>query len=60
MKRTLIATLALPLLIGCGNGGDAPKNTGTNDSLAKDTFAWQADQFADVRVLRYTHRGANT
>lgn len=53
MKRILIASLALPLLIGCGSGGDAPDNIERKDTLASDTFAWQAEQFADVRVLRY-------
>ncbi len=53
MQRLILAVLALPFLAACG-----PKDAGTKegnrpDTLAADTFQWQADQFSDVRVLRY-------
>jgi dipeptidyl-peptidase-3 len=53
MQRTLIAAMALPLLMACGGAGEGPAKKAATDTLAADTFQWQVDQFADVRVLRY-------
>lgn len=52
MLRTFSAFLVISMLIGCG-GGNAPSTKATADSLATDTFRWEVDQFADVRILRY-------
>ncbi len=53
MKHTLFLLLALPLFIACGGGSATTGQPDHNDSLATDTFAWQTEQFGDVRVLRY-------
>ncbi|MBL7980737.1 MAG: dihydrofolate reductase [Flavobacteriales bacterium] len=53
MRKLLSVLLAAPLFIACG--GDHTDATASNaDSTAvADTFQWEAEQFADVRVLRY-------
>src|SRR5690606_39561085 len=53
MQRIHIALLALPLLVACGGAGNTPGNAASTDTLAADTFHWEVDHFADVRVLRY-------
>ncbi|HRQ84439.1 MAG TPA: dihydrofolate reductase [Flavobacteriales bacterium] len=53
MQRSLIALVALPLFTACGGGENPSGNTATADTAAVDTFKWQVDQFADVRVIRY-------
>ena len=50
MKFLTIA-FALPLLYSCG--GELSGHTPAADTTAVDTFQWEVDQFADVRVLRY-------
>ncbi|MBK7383023.1 MAG: dihydrofolate reductase [Flavobacteriales bacterium] len=52
MHKLLCASLLLPLLASCGGHGDGEVTT-KPDSAAVDTFQWEADQFADIRVLRY-------
>jgi dipeptidyl-peptidase-3 len=52
MRKSIYALLALPLLAACG-GHHEGEGQQTADSLAADTFRWEAEQFADVRVLRY-------
>lgn len=44
--------LATGLLAACGGHADGD-GSNTNDTTATDTFRWETDQFADVRVLRY-------
>ncbi|MBI4931228.1 MAG: dihydrofolate reductase [Bacteroidetes bacterium] len=47
---------AIVSLSSCGNNGEKKSSEGTNkDSVAvvPDTFKYQTDQFADIRVLRY-------
>jgi len=39
--------------MACGSPGAGPNKTNTADTLATDTFKWEADQFGDTRVLRY-------
>jgi dipeptidyl-peptidase-3 len=39
--------------MACGGAGEGPAKKAATDTLAADTFQWQVDQFADVRVLRY-------
>lgn len=56
MRNTILPVLLALILLtpACSGGGDESRR-GTTDTTAAqaDTFAWQADQFADVRVLRY-------
>ena len=53
MRKLLSVLLATPLFVACGGdhqGNDVPKA----DTVAvADTFQWESEQFADVRVLRY-------
>ncbi|MBP8824270.1 MAG: dihydrofolate reductase [Flavobacteriales bacterium] len=53
MQRLLSSLFALPLLMACGGGGTTPEKAQAADTAAVDTFQWQVDQFADVRVIRY-------
>lgn len=53
MQRSLLAVMALPLLFACGSAGDTHNDTTTTDTAAADSFQWETEQFADVRVLRY-------
>jgi len=53
MRKIISILLATPLFVACGGdhqSNDVPKA----DTVAvADTFQWEAEQFADVRVLRY-------
>ncbi|MBK9060640.1 MAG: dihydrofolate reductase [Flavobacteriales bacterium] len=53
MRHFLLAFLALPLLFSCSGSGDGSTDANKNDTLAADSFKWEADQFGDTRVLRY-------
>ncbi|MBX2972167.1 MAG: dihydrofolate reductase [Flavobacteriales bacterium] len=50
MHKLLIPILAAPLFAACGGGPDAAHKA---DTTAVDSFRWETDQFADVRILRY-------
>ncbi len=52
MRKLLYTLLAAPLFVACGDHADDHVAT-VADSVAVDTFKWEAEQFADVRVLRY-------
>ena len=52
MRKLLFTLLAAPLFVGCGSNAQDQANA-VADSAAVDTFKWEAEQFADVRVLRY-------
>ncbi len=52
MKKFLITLLAAPLFVACGSHADGSADTAA-DTTAVDSFQWEVDQFADVRVLRY-------
>ncbi len=52
MKRHVFVLFSAALLFGCGGGTDATTPP-ASDSAAVDTFAWQTEQFSDVRILRY-------
>lgn len=52
MRKLLLALLTVPFLAACGGGTSEANGTGA-DTVAVDTFKWEVDQFADVRVLRY-------
>ncbi|HMC97210.1 MAG TPA: hypothetical protein VKG92_06140, partial [Flavobacteriales bacterium] len=53
MRHLLPAFLAAPLFVACGGGADENGTTGTDTTAADTNFIWEADHFADVRVLRY-------
>lgn len=52
MQRSILLLALSPFLFSCG-GGDTGHDTPAADTVAVDTFRWEVDQFADVRVLRY-------
>lgn len=52
MRHLLLSILSLPLLVACG-GGDAGNGGASADTTRVDSFRWETDQFADVRILRY-------
>ena len=52
MRRSLFPILTLPLLMACG-GHDDTTGTDMPDSTATTEFQWEAEQFGDIRVLRY-------
>ncbi|MGV9011372.1 MAG: dipeptidyl-peptidase 3 family protein [Flavobacteriales bacterium] len=47
------ALLTVSLFYGCGAPADNGASTKKEDTLATDSFKWEADQFGDTRVLRY-------
>ena len=53
MQRPLVALIAISLLSACGGAGNTAEQPANTDTLSVDTFQWEVDQFADVRVLRY-------
>ena len=52
MRTYLLPLLALPFFVACG-GQTNDATVVETDSTATTEFQWEADQFADVRVLRY-------
>jgi len=52
MRRLLIPILAAPLFVACG-GSANDKAKSKTDTTATDSFQWETEQFADIRVLRY-------
>ncbi|MEO8589460.1 MAG: dihydrofolate reductase [Flavobacteriales bacterium] len=53
MRHLLFSLLATPLFVACGGGADENGTSGTDTTAVADTFLWETEQFADVRVLRY-------
>ncbi|MCI1752937.1 MAG: dipeptidyl peptidase 3 [Flavobacteriales bacterium] len=47
------AALLIIFSMGCSTPADNGSATKKADSLATDSFKWEADQFGDTRVLRY-------
>ncbi|MCB9165030.1 MAG: dihydrofolate reductase [Flavobacteriales bacterium] len=52
MRGSLVPVLAAFLFAACGQGSTA-EGTSQADSTKTDAFQWEAEQFADIRVLRY-------
>ncbi|MEZ4791076.1 MAG: dihydrofolate reductase [Flavobacteriales bacterium] len=52
MRGSLVPVLAAFLFAACGQGSTA-EGTSQADSSKTDAFQWEAEQFADIRVLRY-------
>ncbi len=53
MQRYLLSLLVIPFLFSCNSPADKTTDVNKNDTLTADPFKWEADQFGDVRVLRY-------
>lgn len=49
MRRSCFLLPVIAFLTSCGGGSDST----APEATAVDTFRWETDQFADVRVLRY-------
>ena len=52
MRGSIVTVLAAFLFAACGQGSTA-EGTPQADSTRTDAFQWEAEQFADIRVLRY-------
>jgi dipeptidyl-peptidase-3 len=53
-RKFLLAIPVIALLTSCNNGSSKDEvNAGKKDSLANEPFEYKAEQFADLRVLRY-------
>ncbi len=50
MKHLYALLFLLPIALSCQQQGTATAET---PAAAPDSFLWQTDQFADVRILRY-------
>jgi dipeptidyl-peptidase-3 len=53
MKAIRVLYLLPFLAMGCGGNSDQDGAQTKADTLGTDSFKWEVDQFADVRVLRY-------
>ena len=53
MRKLLPFLLSAPLFVACGGSADGEKISQADTTAVADSFKWEADQFADVRVLRY-------
>jgi dipeptidyl-peptidase-3 len=53
MRSTFLAVLAVPFLFSCGGQADTEATTVIDITAVADSFQWETDQFADIRVLRY-------
>ena len=53
MRKLLFSLLAAPLFVACGGNADGDGTTAGDTTAVADSFRWEIDQFADVRVLRY-------
>jgi dipeptidyl-peptidase-3 len=52
MRRFLVPVIASYLFSACSEG-PATEKTPTADSTTTEAFQWEAEQFADIRILRY-------
>ena len=52
MYKLLVPILAAPFFFACG-GNDSKDGQAQADTTQLDSFRWETDQFADVRILRY-------
>lgn len=53
MRKLLFVLLAAPFFVACGGNAEGDGTSNADTTAVADTFQWEVDQFADVRVLRY-------
>lgn len=53
MRSFILALSSTLLLAACGGGDQGAHQAAADTTAVADSFRWEADQFADVRVLRY-------
>ncbi|MEZ4738042.1 MAG: dihydrofolate reductase [Flavobacteriales bacterium] len=53
MRSTTLAILAIPALLSCGGHAEGDHTSDTDTTAVADTFQWETEQFADIRILRY-------
>ncbi|HRH38030.1 MAG TPA: dihydrofolate reductase, partial [Flavobacteriales bacterium] len=53
MRKSLIALMAAPLFVACGGSSEGEHKNDKDTLAVTDTFSYEAEQFADIRVLRY-------
>ena len=53
MRNFVLPFIAVALLTSCGGTADGDGAPSTDTTAVADSFRWETDQFADVRVLRY-------
>ncbi|MBL4657057.1 MAG: dihydrofolate reductase [Flavobacteriales bacterium] len=51
------AALAAATMIGCGPNGEESNVEAVNSTATEDDFEYYAEQFADIKILRYTIPG---
>ncbi|WP_294083198.1 dipeptidyl-peptidase 3 family protein [Proteiniphilum sp. UBA5384] len=60
MKKTVLMSTALSLLVACNNGNRADKQVPVDDGIDYTTFEYKVDRFADIEILRYPVPGFNS
>jgi len=53
MRKLLYSLIAAPLFVACGGNADGDGSAVNDTTATADSFRWEAEQFADIRVLRY-------
>jgi dipeptidyl-peptidase-3 len=53
MRHLLPLVLCLLLMTGCGSDPGTITTTPADSTAVADSFRWEAEQFADIRILRY-------
>ena len=53
MQRSFLTLLFIPLFFACSSPSDNAEGSATDTTAVADSFRWEVDEFADIRVLRY-------
>jgi dipeptidyl-peptidase-3 len=53
MRHLLPVLLSLPLWVACGSDPGTATTTPADSTAVADSFHWETEQFADIRILRY-------
>lgn len=53
MRHLLPLLLCLPLWTACGSDPGTPTTPPADSTAVADSFRWETEQFADIRILRY-------